>query len=70
MSPQMLFNFEFLSDSAQTIKPFMCKNFKQQYADKRRIQAAVGNIWTAEWIPKTGTNLVCNWIVAGDMLWT
>jgi hypothetical protein len=70
MSPQMLFNFVLRLASAQTAKPFMCNNFKQQYDNKRRIQASVGNIWTVGWIPKIGTSSTRNRIVAGDLLCT
>jgi hypothetical protein len=51
MSRQVFFNGEFHLDSAPVAKTFMCKNFEQQYDATRRIQDAVGNIWTVESIP-------------------
>jgi hypothetical protein len=69
MSRQVFLNCDFHADSAPTTEPFMCKNFEQQYDVTRRIQDAVGSIWTAEWTPRIRNNPVHNWIVAGDMFW-
>lgn len=70
MSRQVFFNCEFHLDPAPVAKPFMCKNFEQQYDATRRIQHAVGNIWTVQSIPKARTSPVHNWIVVSDVLWT